>query len=261
MDTNKSTTHNTGESSSSRATSIGRRGRVVNGNRQTPLKRKSSLKNLDSSSSSTNSLRIRNNVDNSDENFDQSSKGKAVRFSIVDVRDYSLCLGDNPSVSRGVPISLDWHYDDIRSFELDSYELDRSDSRRGSEELKLPSLQRIQLLKRLGYSRGEINEQTKEVQLAKQKRFLTRRSVEREDRVKALVRSMFKFFRNILPISSTQKSADWSCAAKAGNSKITCISQSEEDTLESSGSSKKSDISATDCCGLPLSLIAEGSDS
>lgn len=179
--------HNTREASSSRHKRTGfhvdSAGRVVKDNHSTPLRRRSSLKNLDCSNGSSNSLRMGNNDDQSD---------KAVRFSSVNVRDYSLCLGDNPSVSRGVPISLDWHYNEQRSVELDSYELDRSDSRRSSrEELKLPSLRRIQLLKRLGYSRGEINEQTKEVNIAKQRRILTRRRVERQDRVKKLLRHMF----------------------------------------------------------------------
>lgn len=259
MDVNNSTAHNTGEASSSRLTRTGfhvdSAGRVVNGNRrqQAPLQRKSSLKNLDCSNGSSNSLWIGNSDDNSD-------CDKAVRFSSVDVRDYSLCLGDNPSVSRGVPISLDWHYNEQRSVELDSYELDRSDSRRSSiAELKLPSLQRIQLVKSLGYSRAEINEQTKEVQLAKQRRFSTRRGVERQDRVKKLVRHMFKFSCNILSKSSPQTSVDGSCVAKTGQPKITCI---EEDTLESSISSNKSviSISATECFILPLSLVAESSD-
>jgi len=39
---------------------------------------------------------------------DNSEERLSVRFSQVEVRTYAVCVGDNPAVSLGVPISLDW---------------------------------------------------------------------------------------------------------------------------------------------------------
>lgn len=38
------------------------------------------------------------------------SVSKSVSFSSSQAREYAITLGDNPSVSSGAPITLDWHY-------------------------------------------------------------------------------------------------------------------------------------------------------
>ena len=76
-----------------------------------------------------------------------------VQFSTVHIRQYSLCLGDNPSVSEGPPISLDWNYGDERSYKLEEYEQQKE-----GEVLRVSSKGRQQILKQIGYSRKEIKE-------------------------------------------------------------------------------------------------------
>jgi len=198
------------------------------GKYQDSPKEKASLKSVDSSCS----LLTRDITD--------SSRDKSVRFSSVDVRDYTLCLGDNPSVTRGVPISLDWEYDEAQSYEIDTYERDRCEDRRDSDELKLPSLQRVQMLKRLGYSRGEINERVKEVDIIKDKRFSTRRKAEREDNRKKLVRRVVKSVGKILP-SGTRKTEHWSFVAKTERCNTNSGVESDDDVLTSSTSTRNSD--------------------
>lgn len=194
-----------------------------------------------------------------------------VRFSTVTVRDYDMCLGDNPSVARGAPISLDWTYRTEQSCGLNEYEnvheelekgvstpcctaikddgsshrcskncngsgrsrdrLDvttrrgqqsynatttttttttgdnvmggnkrgttiksragssppmissfKSNSRSdGTDQMKLTSLQRLHILKDLGYSRKDIKEATDQVQVARKQRFQTMRQLERNN--------------------------------------------------------------------------------
>merc|ERR1712224_928579 len=41
---------------------------------------------------------------------------RSVSFSSVQVREYDLCLGDNPSVGTGAPVSLDWSYHNEESY-------------------------------------------------------------------------------------------------------------------------------------------------
>lgn len=195
---------------------------------QDSSKEKASLKSVDSSCS----LLARD--------ITGSSRDKSVRFSSVDVRDYTLCLGDNPSVTRGVPISLDWDYGKAHSYEIDAYERDRCDDRRDSDDLKLPSLQRVQMLKRLGYSRGEINERVKEVDVIKDNRFSTRRKAEREENRKKLVRRVVKRVGKILP-SGPRKTEHWSFVAKTERCKSNSWVESDDDALTSSTSTRNSD--------------------
>ena len=126
---------------------------------------------------------------------------KNVRFSTIHVREYDLCLGDNPAVARGAPISLDWNYHDrvhvyscLEDFEQSKYSSRRnSGSHVGSARLNLlrrPSLERVRLLKELGYSRGEIKEAMDTVEKVRCQRFRTMRQCERVDRFYSFVRAM-----------------------------------------------------------------------
>jgi len=212
-------------------------------NRQTSLKRKSSMKSIDDSRSMQ---RIENNISGDDGDCDQSTRYRSVRFSSVDIRDYSICLGDNPSVSRGVPISLDWEYEPEHSHEINSYEHDRLDDRKDPDDLKLPSLQRVQLLKNLGYSRGEIKEQTTEIIMVKQKRLSTRRRIERKERIKDLARAIVKAFENIVYIFNPMKCRSYSFVKNTKQVDAPCLLEPDDDTLTSSISSKKSEMSVAE---------------
>jgi hypothetical protein len=72
---------------------------------------------------------------------------KSVRFSTLEIRTYPITLGDNPSVSSGPPITLDWNPTSTQSFTVAAYESHRPpSSRRQSCELLLPQSLRIELL-------------------------------------------------------------------------------------------------------------------
>jgi hypothetical protein len=150
---------------------------------------------------------------------------KKVRFSNVDLREYVLCLGDNPSVTRGAPISLDWNYKTELSYSIDDFEKsEHCSTKLGS--MKRPSLERLHLLKILGYSRNQIKEATDIAQLIQNQRFKTRRQVERSDRLHAFCNAMRCFRQSsanfcdpvhkprdsISTVSSvsTRSSIDWS---------------------------------------------------
>jgi len=51
----------------------------------------------------------------------RSCKG-SVSFSTVRVHQHRLTLGDNPAVSRGIPLTLDWQIEDSETFDLELFE-------------------------------------------------------------------------------------------------------------------------------------------
>jgi hypothetical protein len=70
-----------------------------------------------------------------------------VKFDSIQVRDYDITLGDNPSCSFGPPLSLDWDYDENEPVCIDKYEEGRH-PRRKMYQMHMLSRQRANLLKR-----------------------------------------------------------------------------------------------------------------
>lgn len=64
---------------------------------------------------------------------------KRVEFAFLEVREYPVVLGDNPSVLEGPPITIDWAHDPSTEFVLDINTFERMrGNRRTSAELVLP---------------------------------------------------------------------------------------------------------------------------
>ena len=77
--------------------------------------------------------------------FEPQPIKRNVSFSHLQVREYDITLGDNPSVSSGLPISLDWSYDpNERIAPIEAFEAVRI--RRNSSDLILSDRQRDGLL-------------------------------------------------------------------------------------------------------------------
>ena len=50
---------------------------------------------------------------------------KSVRFDKLSIREYPIVIGDSPSTSRGVPLSIGWKYAPECTVDLDAYEATR----------------------------------------------------------------------------------------------------------------------------------------
>jgi hypothetical protein len=116
-----------------------------------------------------------NNSDNS--TTTGVTNGKSVRFDNISIREYPIIIGNNPGVSGGVPFTLDWtpvQHDPV-VLTIDDYEEARPGPPRSQSELKIPSSYRTEVLRRLGFSRRDIQMGTKEANIIRSRR---RRTIE-----------------------------------------------------------------------------------
>lgn len=102
---------------------------------------------------------------------------RQVRFTAVVIRTYDQCVGDNPAVSYGTPIQLDWTYEQYPPIVLDVYETTKLEQglRRPMKHLGLNYYQRRNILiYRFGYSEEELVAAEKAANKIKAQRGLTK---------------------------------------------------------------------------------------
>lgn len=97
-----------------------------------------------------------------------------VRWGLVQIRSYSQTVGDNPSVSYGPPIQLDWAYEQHEDVNLDEYEGSRV-AKRTLRQMVLSYYYRKNLLSwQYGVTEAELKKAKKQAERAKLKREITR---------------------------------------------------------------------------------------
>ncbi|KAG7344498.1 hypothetical protein IV203_022506 [Nitzschia inconspicua] len=107
---------------------------------------------------------------------------KQVRFGYVTIRNYDITMGDNPAVTAGPPIQLDWEYEEIpplpvRDFEY--FKLSRRGKRSafyGFTENKVLTISpdfRTGILLRAGFSDWEIAQTMRNLKKLQQQRTRT----------------------------------------------------------------------------------------
>lgn len=100
---------------------------------------------------------------------------RQVSFHQVQIRRYSMVAGDNPSCQMGVPVTLDWGFEELPALDLDDFEITRCQTRRRKlHHLLLNYFQRRRILAGVGYSEEEINQAEKEIRRERTERALTR---------------------------------------------------------------------------------------
>lgn len=87
---------------------------------------------------------------NSESSVGSNGSNFALAYNSVTVREYPMVPGDNPAVSRGVPLSIDWEHQWEGSFLLDTYEAQKVP--RSQLEMRVPAEVRSQLLCQNGHS-------------------------------------------------------------------------------------------------------------
>ena len=98
--------------------------------------------------------------------------GKDCRFGTVEVRKYPITIGQNPAVSSGIPLTMEWDLlqNETEKCGIDQYERDHpAEFRKRGNDLVLDGLTRATMLKELGYSKEQLLEGLKQVDDVKQR--------------------------------------------------------------------------------------------
>jgi len=99
---------------------------------------------------------------------------RQVRFQAVVVRCYDQCIGDNPAVSYGTPISLDWDYEQMAPIDLNAYESSRTMRRSARQMMMNYYNRRNVLIYRFGFSEEDVIAGEKAANKIRSQRSLTR---------------------------------------------------------------------------------------
>lgn len=103
-----------------------------------------------------------------------TTESKSVGFGSVTVRGYQQTMGDNPAVSYGPPISLDWEYEQEDPVDLDLFESERVFARRNMRQMVLSYYRRKAILTRdYGFTEEELVNAKKDADKRKLKRSVT----------------------------------------------------------------------------------------
>jgi hypothetical protein len=118
-------------------------------------------------------------------NSPNSPKSRKVRFQTVQIREYGITLGDNPSCSSGPPVQLDWSYNEItQEMTVEKYEKVRSGNRRCIHNMKIPSEIRYVILREWNVSRNEMVDVQSKCEAIKKQRSKVIRRYYREESLK-----------------------------------------------------------------------------
>ena len=98
---------------------------------------------------------------------------KSVSFSTIRFREYPIRIGDSPAVTRGVPLTIDWDHTCEYELGLEDFE-DVRPTRRLPLQLKMGALDRVKLVKRMGYGHLDIKEGIKAANVGRSRRQRTK---------------------------------------------------------------------------------------
>jgi hypothetical protein len=93
-------------------------------------------------------------------------KGKQVSFGSIEIIELPMSLGDNPSVSKGAPVTVEWVAQKRTTFSIDFFEKYRP-NRRPPRDLVLSTEAREGILLDHGFCLEEILSASWEVEVAK----------------------------------------------------------------------------------------------
>ena len=125
-----------------------------------------------------------------------NGRQKSVRFDTVEIREYAYVLGDNPSVSAGPPLSIDWEPQDEFTIGFDEYEAGKPTRPRDIYEMRFDETLRLLILQSSGYTMREIAQAVIDVRIIQHHREETAQSSIRAQRLQQTKKAL----RSKLPL-------------------------------------------------------------
>lgn len=144
----------------------------------------------------------KNKNKNNQKNGRNDNDKKVVSFYRIEIREYNRCVGDNPSVTAGAPISIGWEYNKKHKyFNVAQYESYRGgNARRKQVDYRLSPETRRDLLKDHGFTTEEIEKATeaaKKINLLRKATNQANPALEKTTEVIENVSRNFKKFVNL----------------------------------------------------------------
>jgi len=140
-----------------------------------------------------------------DQTNSQTTRTSVVSFDRVNVRSYPIVLGDNPSVSKGAPISIDWQHFRQDNSDIDKYEEARQDARRSKTQMRIPYGVRYDILENAGEHDKTVDDVVKEMDEIRKRRGLIARQPEWQVNIEVKKEMARRWLKNVLKRSEKKK--------------------------------------------------------
>eukprot|EP00550_Attheya_septentrionalis_P009398 CAMPEP_0198297598 /NCGR_PEP_ID=MMETSP1449-20131203/37375_1 /TAXON_ID=420275 /ORGANISM="Attheya septentrionalis, Strain CCMP2084" /LENGTH=253 /DNA_ID=CAMNT_0043998579 /DNA_START=31 /DNA_END=792 /DNA_ORIENTATION=+ len=131
---------------------------------------------------------------------EETIKTTKVSFSSVQVKLYPYILGDNPSVSKGSPLTIDWEPMAVRVYDsVDAYETARGgeDARRDQVQLLIPADIRETYIRQTDYTPNERRLARKAINICKSHRKTTDAKDDKQSKSDYAIEKSVRAIRNV----------------------------------------------------------------
>jgi hypothetical protein len=129
---------------------------------------------------------------------------KSVGFRNIEIREYEISIGDNPSVGDGPPLSLGWKYEKEKIIDLNEFE-DLKGPSRPRHEMRVPRNQREWLIRASGVTDEEIENSIRDVNITKKGRMNTATSSDAKEKTLEVLESAGRKFRRFVGSNKQKK--------------------------------------------------------
>ena len=160
------------------------------------MKRSTSLCALEHGNDSNRTLGTHDSTCSISENPDVQMK-HSVSFHTMEIREYSVILGDNPSCSSGPPVQLAWNSHGSTELKIDDYEEHRPPRRDQAQMLMSYNVRWWSLMRESGYTVSQLKRATDACQEARKARQRTVRKIRRKEKINDTLTAPMRSLKNL----------------------------------------------------------------